>query len=366
MATLTPPLRQTKASELGLFSQAGLARYRERQMAIWLFCVVGMIVAMVIIGGLTRLTESGLSMVEWRPFTGWFPPMSEAEWSRIFEEYRQYPEYLKLNAGMSLAQFKEIFWLEYIHRVWGRLIGLAFALPFLVFLAKGWVGPRLAPKFVFMFILGGAQGVLGWWMVKSGMVDHPEVSQYRLTAHLGLALIVMSYVLWVGLSLWRGLGAEGIAPRRSAFGIIVLVLVTALAGGFVAGLDAGYGWNTWPLMDGRVVPFDLIYLEGGLAANLFEDPATAQFNHRILALLTVAGVIGFWGYWHKRLPAGTAQVQLGLMPWAALFQAALGVATLLSVVLLPLAALHQAGAVALLVISLVAGHRVSMIDRSLP
>ncbi|MGB0670969.1 MAG: COX15/CtaA family protein [Rhodospirillales bacterium] len=315
-------------------------RYREQAIALWLFGIAAMIFAMVVLGGVTRLTESGLSIVDWRPATGWLPPLSEAEWQRIFADYQKYPEFRKLNSSMDLAGFKEIFWLEYLHRLWGRLIGLAFAVPFVVFAARGWVSWRLAPRLVVMFALGGAQGVLGWWMVKSGMVDHPEVSQYRLTAHLGLALAVFVYVLWTALGLWRG---SADLPRRrvpAGWAVLGLVFVTILAGGFVAGLDAGYGWNSWPLMDGALVPGHLIYTADGWATNLFEDPASVQFNHRLLALVTLAAVLAFG--WKAGSGMGRAAMAMVIL------QVGLGIATLLSVVWLPLAALHQAGAVVLL------------------
>ena len=173
----------------------------ERTIGLWLLVIAGMVFAMVVLGGVTRLTESGLSMVEWRPVTGWLPPLTQEAWEQAFAAYQKFPEYHKVNAGMTLAAFKGIYWLEYLHRLWGRLIGLAFALPFLLFLAKGWINRRLGWKLFGVFVLGGLQGVLGWYMVKSGLIDRPDVSQYRLVAHLGLALLIYGYLLWLAFGL---------------------------------------------------------------------------------------------------------------------------------------------------------------------
>ena len=325
---------------------------RDRAVALWLLAVAAMVFVMVVIGGLTRLTHSGLSIVEWRPLTGWLPPLSEAEWRRIFEEYRRFPEYQQLNAGMSLDAFKGIFWLEFVHRLWGRLIGLAFAVPLAVFLARGWIDRRLIPKLLAMFVLGGLQGVLGWYMVKSGLVDRPDVSPYRLTAHLGAALLIYAYMLWVAFGLLAPHPSP--APRRlalAAAGLTALVAVTAVSGGFVAGLDAGFAYNTFPLMDGQLIPDHLFGLTP-VYLSFFEDVTTVQFTHRWLALTTAALIAAFWVAARHAGLAARARLATHVLAAATAGQVTLGIATLLLVVPVPLAAAHQAGAVVLLTAAL--------------
>jgi cytochrome c oxidase assembly protein subunit 15 len=322
---------------------------RYRAVGVWLFAVAAMVFVMVVIGGLTRLTESGLSMVEWRPVTGWLPPLSEAAWQETFQAYRATPEYQKVNAGMSLDEFKGIFWLEYVHRLWGRLIGLAFALPLVVFFARGWLDRRLAPRLVLLFVLGGLQGALGWFMVASGLVDRPDVSQYRLVAHFGAALLIYVALLWVALGLvvrtppWnpqRGLG-------RGVLALGALVAVTMLSGGFVAGTDAGYAYNSFPLMDGQFVPDGLLSMSPAYL-NFFENITTVQFTHRALAMTTLAAVILFWLLARRRPMPRRARLAVHAVLAAALAQVAFGISTLVLVMPIALAALHQAVGVILL------------------
>jgi len=233
---------------------------RQRVIAAWLFAVCAMVFAMVVLGGVTRLTHSGLSMVQWRPVSGWLPPLGEAEWEQAFARYRHFPEYRELNPDLTLAGFKGIFWLEYVHRLWGRLIGLAFFVPFAVFLLRGWVDRRLAGKLFVLFLLGALQGLLGWYMVRSGLVERPDVSQYRLAAHLGTAFVIYGAMLWVALGLLHPPSGPRPRPARGAwfaYVVVGLVMLTALSGGFVAGLDAGFAYNTFPLMDGELVPAGL-------------------------------------------------------------------------------------------------------------
>jgi len=317
-------------------------------IAAWLFVVAAMIFIIVVLGGLTRLTHSGLSMVEWKPVTGWLPPLTEAEWEETFAKYRQYPEYQKINKGMTLNEFKGIFWLEFIHRVWGRIIGIAFFVPFVFFLAKGWVSGPLVRHLGAIFVLGGLQGGLGWFMVKSGLVDRPDVSQYRLAAHLCLALVIFAYVMWVGLRLkFPDLHLVPGRFRRGANGLIALIFVTIFSGALVAGLDAGLVYNTFPFMDGDLIPEGL-FDQTPLLANFFENIITVQFEHRVLAILTLVLVLYYVVRLHQAEPPPsirTAATALGAM---AVVQVLLGITTLLLVVPVSIAAIHQAGAVVLL------------------
>jgi cytochrome c oxidase assembly protein subunit 15 len=339
---------------------------RRRAIAFWLLAVAAMVFAMVVIGGVTRLTHSGLSMVEWQPVTGWLPPSTEAEWLAVFRQYQRFPEFREVNAGMTVAEFKGIFWLEFIHRLWGRLIGVAFAVPFMVFLLKGWVDRRLAPKLVVIFVLGGLQGVLGWYMVKSGLVDRPDVSQYRLTAHLGAALLIYAYMLWVAFGL---LAPEpGPTPRnlsRFAAALAAMVFVTALSGGFVAGLDAGFAYNTFPLMDGELIP-EHLFAVTPLYLNFFEDVTTVQFTHRLLAITTAALVLVFWFAAAKAPLAARPRLAAHALLVAAATQVTLGISTLVLIVPVPLAAAHQAGAVVLLTTALWAAFEMRQPRRKTP
>lgn len=335
---------------------------RERIIAGWLFAVCAMIYVMVLIGGLTRLTYSGLSMVEWKPLTGWLPPLSPEAWEAAFAKYREFPEYRELNMGMSLDEFRFIFLMEYAHRLWGRLIGVVFLVPFVYFFIRGWIDARLLPRLLAMFILGGLQGVLGWYMVQSGLVDEPDVSPYRLTAHLGFAILIYAYIFWVALGLWRrpaGEGARLALPglRRLAAALPVLVFVTILSGGFMAGINGGFAYNTFPTMDGEWIPEGLFSLSP-FFVNFFEDVTTVQFNHRMLAYGIVIVAIVFWFYARPMRLSGQARLAINCVPVFALSQAALGILTLLLIVPTPLAAMHQAGGVALLTVTLWSAHSV--------
>lgn len=323
-----------------------------RPVAVWLFVLCAMVFVMVVIGGLTRLTGSGLSMVEWKPLMGWLPPMSEAGWVATFQKYKLFPEYQQKNAGMTLAGFKGIFWLEYIHRVWGRLIGVAFALPFVWFWFRGRFPRRMAPRLALLFVLGAAQGLLGWWMVKSGLADRPEVSQYRLVAHLTLALLIYALMFWTALRCWDGEGEGAPAPYWSvsaATGVLVLVALTMVSGGFVAGLDAGLTYNTFPLMDGRWVPPSAW---GNGIVDAFEHVTTVQFNHRVLAMATLLAVIALYCFGFFVRLQGRSRIAHHVLFAAALAQVIIGIATLVMVVPVALGALHQAGALVLLTAAL--------------
>jgi len=316
-----------------------------RGVAVWLLVCCGMLAAMVVLGGLTRLTHSGLSMVEWQPLAGAVPPLSDAAWAEMFAKYRQTPEYLKTNLGMPLEAFKGIFWLEYIHRLWGRAIGVAFLLPLLGFLAKGAIGRALAPRLAGLFALGGLQGAMGWYMVKSGLVDDPAVSHYRLTAHLGLAFLIHALMLWTALDILAAHRPASPSPRGLRIGlgaVTALVVATFLYGGLVAGLHAGLVYNTFPLMDGRLIP-DL-RLPGG-ASGLFEDVTIVQFIHRSLAEATVLAALAVW-LWGRRLGRALPPA-VDAVASVALVQLGLGIGTLVLAVPVGLAAAHQLGALAL-------------------
>lgn len=326
--------------------------YRNPQAAVayWLFICAAMIFAMVVIGGITRLTESGLSIVEWQPVAGALPPLTDIEWQRAFDQYRQIDQYKLLNAGMTLAEFKTIFFWEWFHRLWGRLIGLVFFLPFVWFLWTGAVRGKLALKLAGIFALGGLQGFVGWWMVTSGLREAMvAVSHIRLAAHLGLALIIHLLVLWVAFDLLRGPRAPSPA-RQAGLALTALVFVTVMAGALVAGLDAGMSYNTFPLMDGRFVPEGYFDIDPAWR-NIFDNIAAVQFNHRWLGIGTAFAAILFaWRTW-RHDGCWTALPAL-----VAIAQASLGVATLLLWVPLPLAAAHQAGAVILLSAAIAAAH----------
>ncbi|MGB5439590.1 MAG: COX15/CtaA family protein [Gammaproteobacteria bacterium] len=332
-----------------------------RYIASWLlFCCV-MVFAMVVLGGVTRLTGSGLSMVEWNPIFGLLPPLDQQAWHEAFDLYKQSPEYLKINFGMDLAGFKNIYWFEYAHRVLGRAIGTVFLLPFLFFLAKGWISRSLAPKLVLMFILGGLQGLLGWYMVKSGLVDNPHVSQYRLTAHLGLAVVIYAYMLRVALGLWNGS-----AHRENHFPVLRhtttllggLVFLTILSGGLVAGLKAGFVYNTFPLMDGRWIPQTLLTQEP-LWRNFFENIATVQFDHRVLATLVFSAVVITWLASFNLVLTQPVRTALHLLMATAVLQVTLGISTLLLHVPVALGAMHQAGALLLFTALLYLHHQLT-------
>ncbi len=329
-------------------------------IAIWLLICAIMIFVMVVLGGVTRLTHSGLSMVEWKPATGFLPPMTETVWQETFEKYQQYPEFKIKNPDMDLTGFKSIFWLEFIHRVWGRSIGIVFFVPFMFFLLKKKLDRKLIPKLITMFILGGLQGVLGWFMVKSGLSDRPDVSQYRLTAHLIFAFFLYGWILWTALGLLfpkpHTFKQPSINAYKSFVSALTLLLVVAImSGGFVAGTDAGFIYNTFPLMGETLIPKDLFAFDP-LIKNFFENAVTIQFTHRVLTILIFVSVIGFWfKTLNLELPERT-HLALHCLLATVILQVTLGITTLLFVVPVPLAASHQAGALVLLTAMLWARH----------
>jgi cytochrome c oxidase assembly protein subunit 15 len=318
-----------------------------------------MIALMVVLGGITRLTESGLSITEWQPITGALPPLSEAAWQEEFAKYQQIPQFQQMHSWMTLDDFKTIFFWEWLHRLWGRLIGVAFALPFLWFLLRRRVSPALAPRLAGILVLGGLQGALGWFMVKSGLTERLEVSQYRLVAHLGLAVIIYAAILKTALGLLWPVPERGVAVppglRRAAAALTGLVFVTLLAGGFVAGLNAGLTYNTFPLMDGHFVPEGYAQLSPWWR-NLFENVAAVQFDHRLLAMTTAASVIALWAASRRAPLPPRSRVAINALLAAVFLQFGLGVSTLLLAVPILLGVAHQAGALLLFTAALVAHH----------
>jgi cytochrome c oxidase assembly protein subunit 15 len=312
-----------------------------------LLAVAALVFLMVGVGGATRLTGSGLSITEWQPIVGTVPPLSEADWLEAFAKYQQIPQYHHVNRGMSLDAFKAIFWWEWTHRFLGRLIGAVFLLPFLFFLAAGQMPRTLLGRLSGIFALGALQGFIGWYMVRSGLADRIDVSQYRLALHLGLAIMIFGALVWVALSVdarERRPAAARDARVGGAAAIMLLVLVQILLGALVAGLKAGASYNTWPLMDGRLVPDGLGAMDPWYL-NLFENALTVQFNHRLVAYALVLATL--WHVWTLR---GTRDSRVRLttaaLAAAMLTQAALGIATLLGQVPLALGLAHQAGAAA--------------------
>jgi cytochrome c oxidase assembly protein subunit 15 len=335
------------------------SRRNRRLVATWLFAVAAMILVMVVLGGVTRLTGSGLSIMEWAPVRGILPPLNHAEWEQLFRLYQQIPQYTLLHAGFGLEDFRHIFWLEWIHRLWGRLIGVAFLGPLIWFWATGRIERRLRPWLLLLFVLGGLQGAVGWFMVASGFLpDATAVSPYRLVVHLGFALCLYGAIVWTGLTVLhprRVHRPQTGGLRALALACCVLVALTIVAGGFVAGTHAGYEYNTFPLMDGQLVPDGYAQL-APFPLNLTENIAAVQFDHRVLATLTALVVA-------CTVVAGcAARTPLEIrLPLAALglttaVQYGLGVATLLLVVPTGLATAHQANAVLLLTAALVLLH----------
>jgi cytochrome c oxidase assembly protein subunit 15 len=332
-------------------------RKNRRIVAIWLFTVAAMIMVMIVLGGATRLTGSGLSIMEWAPLMGTLPPTSDAEWHRLFALYRQIPQYSLVNEGFGLDGFKHIFWLEWTHRLWGRLIGVVFLVPLVGLALTGRIERRLMPRLALLFVLGGLQGAVGWFMVASGFLqDTTSVSAYRLVAHLVLALALYAAIIWTALSLLRPVSRPVVVPlgpRLLAAACATMVALTIVAGGFVAGLHAGLTYNTFPLMDGQLVPDGWDRLQPVLR-NLTENVTAVQFDHRVLATAALILVALMAGLGPRAGLPRSISIALAV---AVAGQYALGVTTLLLVVPVPVATLHQAGAVILLTTVLVAWHR---------
>ncbi|MEM7463263.1 MAG: COX15/CtaA family protein [Pseudomonadota bacterium] len=314
----------------------------------WLYVICALIFAMVLVGGATRLTDSGLSITEWKPLLGAIPPLSAEHWAEEFEKYRQIPEYQQINKGMSLSEFKVIYWWEWAHRFLGRFIGLAFALPLAWFWVSGRLEARMKPRLLALLVLGGFQGFIGWWMVTSGLVERTDVSQYRLAIHLTLACLIFAYALWIA----RGLARYSVPPARFALRILapiiaIAVLVQIFLGGLVAGLDAGLAFNDWPTMDYAIIPTGLFQLSPAWL-NFFENPKTVQFVHRIggyiLLLLALIQLIATM----QVSTANTHKARAVIMFALVTIQAAIGIVTLVLQVPMSWALMHQGGAVIVL------------------
>ncbi|MGF1454453.1 MAG: COX15/CtaA family protein [Alphaproteobacteria bacterium] len=342
-----------------------------RQVGWWLLGMAALLVTMVVVGGATRLTDSGLSITEWRPVTGALPPLSAEAWESEFAKYRQIPEYQQINQGMSLAAFKVIYYWEWGHRLLGRLIGAAFLAGLLYFHATRKLDRPLALRLWGLFILGGLQGALGWYMVQSGLVDRVDVSQYRLAAHLGLALFIFACITWVACDLLIGpagrisgrMGSKGVTAAAGA--LAGLVYLQCVIGAFVAGLDAGMTYNTWPLMDGGLVPAGLWDMTPAWT-NLFENVATVQFIHRMTAYGAVIAALALALFVWRRPLGRAARHAMALLGAAVTAQALLGIWTLVAAVPLALGVAHQAGAVLVLAAAVHAAYRLTPARISAP
>ena len=333
----------------------------KRAVRWWLFSVALLIVIMVLVGGATRLTESGLSIVEWKPVTGALPPLTEAQWTQAFDAYKTIPQYHALNAGMTLAAFKTIFWWEWSHRLLGRAIGAVYLIPFLWFLWRGGLSAELKRRLWLIFALGALQGAVGWWMVASGLSERVEVSQYRLATHLVLALLIFAAVVWTLRRLAEGVSIAGPARLKIAsVALVVLTFVQLYLGALVAGLRAGLVYNTWPDIDGSLVPAAArLWFETPWWRNLFDNALTVQFEHRMTAyaLFVLAALHAFDAV---RSRAGTAAISGALWLLAAItVQATLGILTLLNQVPIALALAHQAAAIAVLTLAILQAERLA-------
>ena len=327
-----------------------------RATAAWLaFCCL-LVFIMVVVGGITRLTGSGLSIVEWQPVAGVLPPTNDTQWQELFEKYQKTPDYQQKNPGMDVAGFKKIFWWEYVHRLLGRVIGVVFLLPYLWFMFKGKLDEDVAWKLGGIFILGGLQGALGWFMVQSGLVQEPRVDSLRLAAHLGLAFVIYGAMLWVAMDLVRRERLNNTSGLRGRTGAMVaLVFLQVLSGALVAGIHAGKAFNTFPLMDGHFIPPDIAVLEPWWA-NFAYNMAAVQFVHRMLAFTVALMAIALWFEVRRDLPNPRARFWSNMLVLAVVLQVALGILTLLTGVPLNLGVLHQAGAVGVFSVAIALRH----------
>ncbi|XP_059650868.1 cytochrome c oxidase assembly protein COX15-like isoform X2 [Cornus florida] len=342
--------------------------HAQKVVGIWLFASAAWVFSMVVLGGVTRLTRSGLSMTDWK-FTGDLPPLSDDDWLIEFEKYKQSPEYKRVNKGMSIEDFKFIYWMEYAHRMWGRGLGIMFALPFSYFLRKGYITLQLGMRLSVLFALGAGQGLIGWWMVKSGLEEppseysQPRVSPYRLAAHLTSAFVIYCGLFWTALSVvMPEPPAESVAwvrgaakVKKLALPLSILVGITAVSGAFVAGNDAGHAFNTFPKMGDTWIPDDIFSMKP-LIRNFFEN--TSMLDHRILATATLVSIGGFWWSMRNLDIHPAIRSLIGTTMGMAALQVTLGISTLLSYVPVSLGTAHQAGALTLLTLMILLNHTV--------
>ncbi len=323
-------------------------------VAVWLWSVVALVFAMIVVGGATRLTDSGLSITEWQPILGAIPPLNEADWLTAFEKYKQIPEYHIVNQGMSLEAFKEIYWWEWSHRFLGRIIGIAFGLPLVFFWLTGRLRAGQPLKLLSILALGGLQGAIGWYMVSSGLVDRIDVSQYRLALHLTMAFAILGLLVWFALGESRKVRADTQSVSRVvstlAIVLVALVMVQVVLGAFVAGLKAGLVYNTWPDMNGSFLPSTYFAQPLGWHS-MFEDHGTVQFHHRIAAYIVGAmALLQAWAVWRAGIPRA-ARISAFVLGAAVFTQMAIGIWTLLAQVPLTLGLLHQGGGAVVLAIA---------------
>jgi cytochrome c oxidase assembly protein subunit 15 len=327
--------------------------HRRRVIRLWLLAVAALVFITLLVGGATRLTESGLSIVEWRPVTGTIPPMSEADWQTEFQKYQAIPQYQQLNRGMTLDQFKTIYWWEWTHRLLGRLIGAAFLVPFIFFLWRGWIARGLKWRLWAIFALGAVQGAVGWWMVASGLVGRVSVSQYRLAFHLTLACIIYAALLWTAQQLRPRPTVA--APARISFTaglLLILVLVQIYLGALVAGIDAGKIYNTFPLIDGTFIPAaERLFFEQPAWRNFFENPLLVQFQHRVVAYALVLLAAFHLFDIGRSAPRTSINGSARWLAWTVVVQAGIGIATLVHVAPLSLSLIHQGMAIVLLTVA---------------
>jgi len=338
---------------------------KSRPVAVWLFIVAALVMAMVVVGGATRLTDSGLSITEWKPVTGAVPPMSEMAWQAEFARYREIPQYKLVNRGMELAAFKSIYWWEWSHRLLGRLLGAAFALPFAYFLIRRQMPQRLVWRCAGLFGLGGLQGVVGWWMVASGLSKRISVAPERLAIHLGLAFALLGALVWTGLEAWAGPARQGMRSpwQRRTVMLVGLIYLQILLGALVAGNDAGLVYNDWPLMNGALIPED--YAGADLWATLAHSAGAVQLHHRLVAyLLTLVAIVLAWRAWRSQHLGCAAKVLAAAVGGVVVLQAGLGIATLMAGVPLWLGMLHQLTAAVVLITALALAWRVRRLQFS--
>jgi heme a synthase len=334
---------------------------RIRAVQWWLVSIAALIALMVLVGGATRLTEAGLSIVEWKPVTGALPPLDQEQWTQAFEAYKKIPQYREMNAGMNLAEFKTIFWWEFGHRLLGRVIGIAYLLPFLWFMWRGFLGADLKRRLWLIFGLGALQGAVGWWMVASGLSQRVEVSHYRLAAHLVLALLIFAAIVWT-LRRLADRPPLSVSSRLkiTSVALVALTFVQLYLGALVAGLRAGKIYNTWPAIDGRFIPSpSRLFFEVPRWRNLFDNTLTVQFEHRMMAyLLFVLAILHAFDAIRSRAGAAAVNGALWLVAVITL-QATLGVLTLLNQVPIDLALAHQAVAIAVLTLAIFQAERLA-------